>query len=126
MTLKKKDNPYALVRPCKHCPFRNNIKPYLNFERAYEIAESIGNGLPFHCHETTTFEEDEEGEEIVGTNDKSKMCAGSLILAKKDGVLFNGIIHRLGVILGYFDPHALDMTSTVYDSFEEFIEAQDR
>lgn len=70
-------------KPCKHCPFRNDIKPYLHPERAAEIAYAAQNPYSdFPCHKTT--ESDEEGEEMLVT-EESKTCAGFLTLRAQGG-----------------------------------------
>lgn len=71
--------------PCKHCPFRNDVKPYLHPERAEELAYSAQNPHnSFACHKTTEYDEDsEDGEMLVTEN--SKECAGFLTLRAEGG-----------------------------------------
>jgi len=62
--------------PCKHCPFRRDVAPFLHPERAYEIAMVAYNRYAsFACHKTTEYDEDTD--EMVSTRD-SKECAGML------------------------------------------------
>ncbi len=44
-------------KPCQHCPFRSNIKPFLHPERAIEIA----NADSFPCHKTVDYDDDGDG-----------------------------------------------------------------
>jgi len=71
-----------MKQPCKHCPYRKDVKPFLTPERGEEIAYITQNPYnSFHCHKTTVSDEEfgGEGDEMVATND-SKMCAGFLTL----------------------------------------------
>lgn len=76
---------YYMKKPCKHCPFRNDVKPYLHPERAADIAYLAENPYSsFACHKTTEYDEDsEEGEMMVTEN--SKECAGFLTLRAQAG-----------------------------------------
>ena len=70
-------------KPCKHCPFRNDVTPYLHPERAAEIAYAAQNPFSsFPCHKTTV--PDDDGYEMLVTDD-SKECAGFLTLRAQDG-----------------------------------------
>jgi hypothetical protein len=69
-------------KPCKHCPFRNDVKPFLHPDRAYEIASAALNPYnSFACHKTTVNDEEfgGEGDKMVATNE-SLECAGFLTL----------------------------------------------
>lgn len=68
--------------PCKHCPFRNDITPFLHPDRAYEIAAHASNPYnTFPCHKTT--ESDDESGECYATNE-SKECAGFLTIRARE------------------------------------------
>lgn len=71
--------------PCKHCPFRNDVTPYLHPERAAEIAYAALNQYSsFSCHKTTEYDnESEEGDMMV--TERSKECAGFLTLRAQAG-----------------------------------------
>ena len=75
-----------IKKPCKHCPFRNDVKPYLHPERAAEIAYSVQNRYnDFLCHKTIEHDEDsDDGEMLVTEN--SKTCAGFLTLRAQEGM----------------------------------------
>jgi hypothetical protein len=46
---------FSIVRPCEHCPFRNDQPPFLSRERAEQIARTLrsSDAAWFACHETT-------------------------------------------------------------------------
>ncbi len=66
--------------PCKHCPFRKDVKPFLHPDRAYGIASHAWNEYnSFSCHKTTEPDEDsEEGGMLI--TQESKECAGFLTM----------------------------------------------
>lgn len=64
-------------KPCKHCPFKKDVRPFLHPKRAREIAESAYNQYAFFpCHKT--LDHDEDGDTYAGA--KSKECAGHLTM----------------------------------------------
>ncbi len=69
--------------PCKHCPFRIDVKPYLHPDRAYDIA-SENPYSSFACHKTTISDEESEEGRMLTTED-SKECAGFLTLRANSG-----------------------------------------
>lgn len=76
------DTDWFMKKPCKNCPFRNDVKPFLTAEFADELACSASNPYnTFYCHETTEGDEDfgGEGSEMVAV-ESSKMCAGFLAM----------------------------------------------
>lgn len=69
--------------PCKHCPFRVDVTPYLHPERAADIAYAAQNPYnSFSCHKTTEYSEETEYMECTNS---SKECAGFLTLRAQDG-----------------------------------------
>lgn len=63
-------------KPCQHCPYRTDVKPFLTPERGEELANFALNPYNnFSCHKT--LESDDE-DTYVGEN--SKVCAGFLTL----------------------------------------------
>lgn len=115
-------NPYGLTTPCKDCPFRTDIKPYLRPGRLEEIQEGLERG-EFPCHKTTTLEDDPEGGSRRTNTNKEMHCAGALILKEKLGE--SSQMMRIAERLGLYDHTKLDMDAPVYDSWEEMIEAQE-
>ena len=75
-------------KPCKNCPFRNDITPYLHPERAYNLAESASNPYnDFICHATFEYDGDEDIQgRPTGDFSKSKTCAGFLTLRAQEGL----------------------------------------
>jgi hypothetical protein len=67
--------------PCKQCPFRNDVRPYLHPDRAYEIASAAENRFnTFYCHKTLG----DDGEDTT-IEQESKMCAGFLTMMAQNG-----------------------------------------
>ena len=67
-----------IKKPCKHCPFRNDVKPFLHPDRAADIAFSSQNPYnDFPCHKTTECNENSGNMEYI---DSTKTCAGFLTL----------------------------------------------
>lgn len=54
-TERARRNPFAVVRPCAHCPFRTDVQPYLRPERARDIAGALLAGEDFPCHATIDY-----------------------------------------------------------------------
>lgn len=72
-----------IIKPCKHCPFRNDIKPFLHPDRAAEIAYASQNKYSsFACHKTTVYNEFIEDME---SDENSKECAGFLTMRAQGG-----------------------------------------
>ena len=78
------EKPWFVKKPCKHCPYRNDVTPFLTAERGAELAYLTQNPYnSFTCHKTLE-EDDESGEGIVG--ETSLECAGFLtLLAQNEG-----------------------------------------
>ena len=113
---------YTMRTPCKHCPFRSNIKGYLTKERVVEIAQSVINGQTFPCHKTTEEIEDDYGEsDMVATND-SQSCAGAEIFAHHHGTSsqMSRIAERLHLPVA-----KLNLRAKVCKSLREMIEVHD-
>ena len=71
---------YFCKKPCKHCPYRVDVKPYLTPERGEELAYHAQNPYnSFPCHKTTELDEDSEDGEMIATS-TSKECAGFLTM----------------------------------------------
>lgn len=117
---------FDLKKPCPHCPFRNDIKPYLSRDRVEELQSALESGRTFTCHKTTVA--GDEDEMVDGPN--AQHCAGALILMEKDTDGDPGCmaiqLARIAGRFGLFDPKKLDMDSPVFDSWNDMIEAQER
>ena len=112
--------PYGLTKPCKLCPFRTDIPPYLTAPRVREIERSLDRS-EFPCHETVDY--DDEGERS-GEGPREMHCAGALILMMHEGT--SSQMHRISHRLGLYDPSKLDMTAPVFTSWDEMADAQPR
>lgn len=74
-----------MKQPCKHCPFRNDVKPFLHPRRAEELAYSTQNPYnSFPCHKTTEHDDESEDGEMRVT-ETSKECAGFLTMKAQNG-----------------------------------------
>lgn len=109
---------YALIKPCKNCPFRTDITAYLTPERVDEIEASLINS-EFPCHKTTEWGDGDE-EDYTPTGSEEH-CAGALILLEK--LERPSQMMRICERLGIYDRRKLDMNAPVYDSFEEMRDA---
>ena len=108
---------YDLTEPCDNCPFRTDKLFYLGVGRAEEIAGSLDRST-FACHKTTRFNDD--GEHTP--HKKEKHCAGALIMLEKEEQPSQ--MMRIAERLGMYDMRKLNMDAPVYESREEFIDAQ--
>lgn len=107
---------YKLKKPCKDCPFRADIPPFLTQARAEEIASSLVRS-EFPCHKTLEYDDD-EGHETKST----AHCAGALIMLEK--MEQPSQMMRISERLGMYDRFSLDMDSPIFDDAESFIDAQ--
>lgn len=110
---------YALTKPCKDCPFRHDIRPFLRRARAEEIVEGLERG-EFPCHKTLECTDDEEGTRV---GKKSQHCAGALIMLEK--VDRPSQMMRIAERIGMYDRTKLDMDAPVFDDPQDFIDAQE-
>ena len=70
--------------PCKHCPFRRDVKPFLHPERGEELAYHAQNPYnTFACHKTT---EHNEYTDELEAGPTSKECAGFMTLQCQEGM----------------------------------------
>lgn len=90
-----------MVRPCKKCPFRNDVEPYIRPDRAVEIAMSLAQGGEFYCHETTVVDEDDENGAAMTSGPNTLVCAGS-VLTMINGEEENKML-RIAERIGSFD-----------------------
>lgn len=126
---------FKLRKPCKDCPFRNDIRPFIHPERAAEIARGVlEEDLTFTCHKTISgentdedeyaYEEDPTAEVSYVPGPQDQMCAGALVLIQKTGS--SNQMVQLAERFGMWDPSKLDMDSPVYESARDMVEAHER
>lgn len=114
---------FDLHRPCDQCPFlRVGGVKHLGRRRALEIGTMLADrqGGTFPCHKTTLFDED-TGEHVSGKREQH--CAGALILAERvnpAGTQYMRIAERLG----FYDRNAYTGGELVFETVEDFVEAQ--
>lgn len=120
--------PYTLTTPCKNCPFRSDIQPYLTTARAQNISDDLDDAT-FYCHKTLDYDRaeedtlDDEGPDdsrIIGN--RARACAGAMILMEKEERPNNPM--RVAERLGIYDHTRLDMDAPVYDTAQDWIDAQ--
>jgi hypothetical protein len=70
--------------PCKHCPYRNDVTPYLTNERAEQLAYAPSNQYnTFPCHKTTEYDAQENDMMVT---EESLECAGFLTMRAQFGL----------------------------------------
>lgn len=117
---------FNLTKPCKNCPFRNDIKPFLSKRRVKEIEFALVNDdKTFSCHKTVNYETWENYEEDYIPNSEESHCAGALILLEKNNLAIKNNMLRIAERLGLYDYSKLDLNSPVYKNFSEMIKVQD-
>ncbi len=123
---------YDMKKPCDKCPFRTDIKPYLRKSRVREIDRNLKHS-EFPCHQTIDYNAIEEYRDSNGLEedddyipssilDKTKHCAGALILLEKLGRSHQ--MMRISERFGDYKHTELDMKAPVFDSFEEMADVQ--
>ncbi|GAB3304098.1 hypothetical protein EK0264_03620 [Epidermidibacterium keratini] len=112
---------YDLTTPCKRCPFRSDIDPYLRPARASEIAEALRQGSTFTCHKTTVVDPRNEARMVPGP--RAQFCAGALATMEREG--FANQMMRIAERIGLYDAARVDFDAPVYDSLADWLAAHD-
>lgn len=117
---------YALKTPCRDCPFRSDIEPYLRPGRAQEIAQTLLDGGGFACHKTVDYSDslDDLESESYGqgrVTADSQQCAGALATMERGGHM--GQQARIAARLGLYDPEQLKPDAPVYGSLTDWVAA---
>ena len=118
---------YKLIRPCSNCPFRSDLpehnRGWLSRRISSIVEDVIYGDNTFMCHKTLsgTHSEDSDSTEYYPSGTEQQ-CAGALIMAQHEGVLFNNQAHRLATRLGMFNPDNLNMDAPVFKSVLECLE----
>jgi len=113
-----------MKKPCAHCPFRVDVKPFLHPERGEELAYATQNRYQsFPCHKTTVSSDDDEdgsGERYYDNN--TKECAGFLTLKAQydDSTLPKGFEPSWELI--YMEPSEM---AWAYESESNWLEMKD-
>ena len=74
---------YYVKKPCKQCPYRKDVKPFLTPARGYQLAYHTHNQYnTFPCHKTVEHddEEDDYGDTAIINPNETKECAGFMTL----------------------------------------------
>jgi hypothetical protein len=105
---------FNVKKPCKDCPFRRDVHPFLH--RAPEIAKSLSDDHNwFACHETTGIGTGER----VRAKDQSHCIGAAIVLWRSNMV---NIAMRLALAVGLLDQSVLDQPQPIFNSLEEFTE----
>lgn len=111
-----------LRAPCPNCPFRTDVRPYLNPARAIEIVESITDrDQSFACHKHTMFGETPDGESVAINHRDDQHCAGAMILLERMDQPNQWM--RIAERLGFYDRTRLKMDAPVYEDGDAMIAA---
>lgn len=111
----------ATSKPCAHCPFRNDVRPYIRTSRVREIWEAAKRGDHFVCHETVDYDLPADA-----PDPGRRACAGFLIVARRDGLL-NGLTYvQLAERLARVSFSKLNGREYVYRSAADMIAAHER
>jgi hypothetical protein len=122
-----KNSFFTIKTPCKDCPFRNDVRPYLTRKRVKEIRQALENDdKTFSCHKTVDYSRTKHDKHHNHKpSSTEKQCAGALILLNKDNTLQNNFLFRFALMTKLLILSELIGNDIVYDSFEEMINAQD-
>lgn len=116
---------FRMKTPCKDCPFRKDVRPYISVERVREIfAAIIERDNHFSCHKTVDYSQEDESGETVPKTGHSSVCAGAAILQDKCGR--PSVMVRMGYALRSIPRDHFDMAAPVYDSPEEMLAAYEK
>lgn len=74
-------------KPCEHCPFRQDVTPFLRVSRAREILWYAKGGGQFPCHETTDHSDEAQDrymdEDVYYNTGREVECAGAATLFRR-------------------------------------------
>lgn len=116
---------FFLKTPCNNCPFRRDVKFCLHPERRQEIADALRHDMTFSCHKTVDYSDEWNDSSTHIPTEDEQHCAGALIVLNRSGELFNNFLYRLAVWAKLFDPDKLNMHAPVFDTLDQFVEADD-
>ena len=103
-----------MKKPCEHCPYRHDVKPFLHPKRGADLAYLAQNPYSsFHCHKTTESDDSDESEGKMLVTAKSKMCAGFLSLQHNE----NGRT--------FYDEDGFEPSPLAYESSDDMMDAYD-
>lgn len=83
------------MKPCSNCPFKNGNHFGLNPCHAKDIADSLMNDAPFHCHKTIDYDQEDKAAQVKNAS----LCQGAALFlenVRPDGCRAN-LSFRLGV-----------------------------
>lgn len=103
---------FDLKTPCKNCPFRTDIAPYITKERAEEIDLAISEqDATFSCHK-----------HLPRDGKKEQHCAGALLYLESQGEYGNpNQLMRISERIGQYDRRLLDFNAPVFNNRKDFV-----
>lgn len=105
---------WKIKRPCEHCPFRRDVRPFLRNSFARQLTTELRNDMNwFACHETTGAT---NGKRIRAANQSH--CIGAAIVLWRDGLV--NLSTRLALHLNMITMDDLQRPAPVFDTLEEF------
>lgn len=112
---------FKLRRPCKNCPFRKDVVPFLGGRRAEQMAqEVVMEERTFTCHETIDYDKWDEETNPEGWQDirKNNHCVGAIQLIESVGRPHQML--QVAERLGLYDPKNIDRSTPCFKSVKEF------
>lgn len=117
----------ACATPCKNCPFRKDVEPFLSKERAQEILRQLELGESFSCHETVDYSDpieiDEDGNERNWGGNRRQCAGATWVLLKTQNP--NQLMQLGERLLGIDWKAVMRNGDVVFDSPQEMIDAQE-
>lgn len=99
---------FAVKKPCKDCPFQKK-NDYLAPGRLEEIITDLHQNVPFFCHKTINYSEEDKEAQIQN----AKYCAGSMLYLRK--CRNTNVPMRLAQHMGLFKPDELKGEDLIID-----------
>lgn len=105
---------WKIKRPCEHCPFRRDVRPFLRGSFARQLASLLARDMNwFACHETTGAT---TGQRITAA--RQSHCMGAAIVLYRDGQM--NLPTRLALYMNMITMDDLDRPAPVFNTLEEF------
>lgn len=124
---------FKLRQPCDNCPFRKDVHPYLDRDRAAEIGrELVELERTFTCHKTIDYSKIEECSDEDGNivSDewkdirKNNHCVGAIQFIENCGRPHQML--QVAERLGLYDPKWIDRSVACFESIKAFVKHHGR
>ncbi len=115
---------FNLKSPCKNCPFRKDVEPYISEARCKDIVFALTkDNKTFACHKTVDYNDIDEESREVKKNINESHCAGALIVMERNNIAQNNNMIRIAERLKIYDYKILNLKAPVYKNFKIMIKA---